>query len=48
MDKDGNLWCLEVNTLPGLSPGSLLPQSAAAAGIEFDELCERICRAALD
>ncbi|HUF73334.1 MAG TPA: D-alanine--D-alanine ligase [Gammaproteobacteria bacterium] len=47
LDVNGGLWCLEVNTLPGLSRGSLLPQSAAAAGIEFDELCERICRAAL-
>jgi D-alanine-D-alanine ligase len=47
LDASDGLWCLEVNTLPGLSPGSLLPQSAAAAGIEFDELCERICRAAL-
>jgi len=44
MDENGGLWCLEVNTLPGLSPGSLLPKSAAAAGIEFDELCDKICR----
>ena len=48
LDENGGLWCLEVNTLPGLSLGSLLPQSAGAVGIEFDELCERICRAALD
>ena len=48
LDDNGSLWCLEVNTLPGLSPGSLLPQSAAAAGIPFDELCERICQSALD
>jgi D-alanine-D-alanine ligase len=47
LDPNGRLWCLEVNTLPGLSPGSLLPQSAAAVGIRFDELCERICRLAL-
>jgi D-alanine-D-alanine ligase len=47
MDEGGGLWCLEVNTLPGLSTGSLLPQSAAAAGIEFAELCERICLLAL-
>lgn len=45
MDERGGLWCLEVNTLPGLSKGSLLPQSAAAAGIDFEELCDRICRA---
>ncbi len=47
MDPDGGLWCLEVNTLPGLSSGSLLPQSARAAGIEFAPLCERIAEAAL-
>jgi D-alanine-D-alanine ligase len=47
LDPGGELWCLEVNTLPGLSSGSLLPRSAAAVGIPFDELCERICRAAL-
>jgi D-alanine-D-alanine ligase len=47
LDENGSLWCLEVNTLPGLSPTSLLPQSAAAAGIPFDELCERICLSAL-
>jgi D-alanine-D-alanine ligase len=47
LDENGSLWCLEVNTLPGLSATSLLPQSAAAVGISFDELCERICRAAI-
>ncbi len=43
MAPDGGLWCLEVNTLPGLTAGSLLPKSAAAVGISFPELCERIC-----
>lgn len=47
LDDNGSLWCLEVNTLPGLSSGSLLPQSAAAAGIDFAELCDRIVRSAL-
>jgi D-alanine-D-alanine ligase len=47
MDEDGELWCLEVNTLPGLTAASLLPRAAAAVGIPFDELCERICRGAL-
>jgi D-alanine-D-alanine ligase len=42
----GELVCLEVNTLPGMTATSLLPQSARAAGIEFPELCERICVAA--
>src|SRR5215210_1304041 len=40
------LFCLEVNTLPGMTATSLLPQSAAAAGIAFPDLCERICRTA--
>ncbi len=47
LDARDELWCLEVNTLPGLSSGSLLPQSAAVAGIDFPELCQRICDAAL-
>ena len=47
MDADGELWCLEVNTLPGLTAASLLPRAAAAVGIGFPELCERICRGAL-
>jgi D-alanine-D-alanine ligase len=40
------LFCLEVNTLPGMTATSLLPQAARAVGIEFPELCERICRVA--
>ena len=42
----GDLFCLEVNTLPGMTATSLLPQAAKATGIDFPELCERICRAA--
>ena len=47
-DADGAPQCLEANTLPGLTSTSLLPQSAAAAGIPFQELCERICAMAID
>jgi D-alanine-D-alanine ligase len=47
MDEQGDFWCLEVNTLPGLTAASLLPRAAAAVGISFPELCERICRGAL-
>lgn len=36
------LYCLEANTLPGMTATSLLPKGAAAAGIDFPELCERI------
>ena len=46
-DPQGRLWCLEANTLPGMTAMSLLPQSAAAVGLPFDALCESICRAAL-
>ena len=41
------LWCLEANTLPGMTATSLLPKAAAAAGLDFPELCERIVRLAL-
>jgi D-alanine-D-alanine ligase len=47
MDPEGNFWCLEVNSLPGMTAASLLPQAARVAGIDFPQLCERICRAAL-
>ena len=47
MNESGDLFCLEANTLPGMTPTSLLPQEAAAAGISFSELCERIIEAAL-
>ncbi len=46
MDKDGKIWCLEANTLPGMTPTSLLPQEAAAIGIEYDELCDKIAHLA--
>lgn len=42
VDANGDIWCLEANTLPGLTHLSLLPQEAAAAGIPYDDLCERI------
>jgi len=42
MTKEGTLYCLEANTLPGMTQLSLIPQAAAAAGIGFAELCERI------
>ena len=47
LTPSGKLYCLEVNTLPGMTATSLLPQSAAAAGIDFPTLCERICELAL-
>jgi D-alanine-D-alanine ligase len=48
MDEMGQFWCLEANTLPGMTARSLLPQSAAAVGIAFPDLCDEICRLALN
>src|SRR5215213_9852103 len=46
MTPNGTFMCLEVNTLPGMTATSLLPQAARAAGMDFPELCEQICRVA--
>lgn len=46
-DANGRFWCLEANSLPGMTATSLLPQAAKAAGIDFPELLERICRGAI-
>ena len=45
LTAQNRLYCLEVNTLPGMTATSLMPQSAAATGIGFPELCEMICEA---
>lgn len=42
LDAQGNAYCLEANTLPGMTPTSLIPQEAAAAGIGYDQLCQKI------
>jgi D-alanine-D-alanine ligase len=47
LDPTGQPWCLEANTLPGMTPTSLIPQAAAAAGVLFPDLCERIVQLAL-
>jgi D-alanine-D-alanine ligase len=46
-DVDGGFWCLEANSLPGMTATSLLPQAAKVAGIDFPELLERICKGAI-
>jgi D-alanine-D-alanine ligase len=48
MTPKGEFYCLEANTLPGMTGTSLVPQAAAAAGVTFPELCDRIVRLALD
>ena len=47
LDGHNRLYCLEANTLPGMTPISLLPQEAAADGIEFADLCEKIVELSL-
>ncbi|HXG71140.1 MAG TPA: D-alanine--D-alanine ligase [Gemmatimonadaceae bacterium] len=48
LTTEGKFYCLEANTLPGMTELSLVPQGAAAMGIDFPELCERIAKLALD
>lgn len=48
LSPDGVFYCLEANTLPGMTGLSLIPQAAQAAGISFPELCERIVQLAAD
>ena len=45
--EDGTPWFLEINTLPGMTPTSLLPQEAAAVGIDYGSLCEHIIDSSL-
>ena len=47
MSEAGEVFCLEANTLPGMTPTSLLPQEAAAEGVCFTELCEKLMQSAL-
>ena len=42
VDENDDVWCLEANTLPGMTPASLMPKEAAAIGIGYGELCEMI------
>lgn len=42
LDGDGKLWCLEVNSLPGMTPTSFVPKEAAAVGMSYAQLCEEI------
>ena len=41
-DADGKFYCLEVNALPGMTPASLMPKAAKAAGMEYSDLCNTI------
>lgn len=47
LGKDGGIYCLEANTLPGMTPTSLIPQEANAVGISYEALCEQIIELSL-
>ena len=47
LDEDGRCVCLEANTLPGMTPTSLIPQMGAAMGMDYGTLCERLIDASL-
>lgn len=42
MDEEENIYCLEANTLPGMTQTSLLPQEAAVLGMDYETLCEKL------
>lgn len=42
LDEAGHPWCLEVNSLPGMTPNSLVPKEARAVGMTYNQLCEEI------
>ena len=48
MDGEGKLYCLEANTLPGMTPTSLIPQEAAVLGMSYPELCEELIRISME
>jgi D-alanine-D-alanine ligase len=48
LDTSGRHWCLEANSLPGMTSNSLVPKSARASGMSFPELCDRLARMALE
>ena len=47
LDNEGKAWCLEINTLPGMTGASLLPKEAAAIGMSYEDLCEKIIELSL-
>jgi D-alanine-D-alanine ligase len=47
MNEKGEMFCLEANTLPGMTPTSLLPQEAGALGMSFADLCEKLIQVSM-
>ncbi|MCI9082886.1 MAG: D-alanine--D-alanine ligase [Lachnospiraceae bacterium] len=48
LDQEDHIYCLEANTLPGMTPTSLLPQEALAMGMDFQQLCEKIIEISME
>lgn len=46
-DKDGRFYCFEMNSLPGMTPASLIPKAAKAAGMDYGDFCEAIIHESL-
>jgi D-alanine-D-alanine ligase len=46
-DENGDFWFLEINTLPGMTPTSLVPQEAAVVGYSYGDLCEKVIETSL-
>jgi D-alanine-D-alanine ligase len=47
LDEDDRPWCLEVNTIPGMTPTSLVPMAAKAQGMSYDQIVSRMLELAL-
>lgn len=48
LTESGDVYCLEANTLPGMTPTSLLPQEAAVVGYSYEQLCDTIIRLSME
>lgn len=48
LDNEGRIYCLEANTLPGMTPTSLVPQMAREIGMDFPALCEKIIEVSME
>ena len=48
LDENGKAWCLETNTLPGMTPNSLIPKAARLEGLDYPHLCEKIVTLSLE
>ena len=47
LDAEDHIFCLEANTLPGMTPTSLLPKEAKVTGVDFNQLCEKLIESSM-